>query len=887
MRLPIAAGLATAAVSLTLYPLFQDGPWFWTGLGAIMLITAVSVGTTLRSVPRWLGPPAELAVLLVFLTAVFAPEEAWWGFIPTFDALGELAVQLADGFDDIQKYAAPVPSNTGITLLTAGGIGLIAVLTDLLAVRLGRAALAGLPLLALFTVPAAVMTDPIGWPAFIIAALGYVGLLAADGRERLGRWGRAVLLRRSRITGARVQSAETTPLSPAGKRIGVAAIALAIALPALLPTLSPNPLFGFGVGSSGEGGNTITIPNPIASLRGQLTQPANATVLTYTNNDDVPRYLRMYSLDTFDGTQWTMSQPRGRPEDRVSENPLPPAPGLSLTAPLKNVTTRVTVSEGVEGLSFLPLPYPASAVRIEGDWRADQSTLMVFSTRDTAGGAQYQVDGWEPQPTPESLTAAQAYSPDRTDDRYLTLPGNLPPEIGDTAARLVRDASTPYEGAVMLQEWFTTTGGFTYSLQTQGNGSEALLDFLRNKKGYCEQFAATMAVMARAVGIPARVGIGYTGGTKINNVWQVRTHDLHAWPELYFEGAGWLRFEPTPSGGLGQATARVPEYSRPVADTDDGDGNGATPSAAPNDSELGQPSLGPRRDPRDPDPGLGTDPLNLDQGTPLYAKIGIAAGILALLALVPAALRLVAGYRRRRTWSRVGTVPAPPPPGGPAPPGPAGTARAETAGAASAPPGPAGTARVEAPGTVPARPGPTGTAGPEAAGAVPARPGPEGEAARRAEAVARQRLRRAVYASWRELTDTLVDLGMGYTPSETPRALARRLVEHYEFTPGTAASVTRIASAEERLRYARTPGEITSLAADLKEVRRALRATVPRSRRLRATLLPTSTLIRLRGIGESILDAFDHLETLRLWPRRAGSSAPPADDRELTTTGSR
>ncbi|MEO3812493.1 DUF3488 and transglutaminase-like domain-containing protein [Sphaerisporangium sp. B11E5] len=852
MRLPIAAGLATAAVSLTLYPLFQDGRWFWTGLGAIMLITAVSVATTLRPVPRWLGPPAELAVLLVFLTAVFAPEEAWWGFVPTTDALGALAAQLAEGFDEIQKYAAPVPGKPGITLLTAGGIGLIAVLTDLLAVRLGRAALAGLPLLALFTVPAAVMPDPVGWPAFIIAALGYVGLLAADGRERLGRWGRAVLMRRSRVTGARVQTAETAPLSPSGKRIGVAAIALAIALPALLPTLSPNPLFGFGVGSGGEPGNTITIPNPIAGLRGQLTQPANATVLSYTNTDDEPRYLRMYSLDTFDGSQWTMSQPRGRPEDRVADNPLPPAPGLSLTAPLKKVTTDVTVSAGVEGMSFLPLPYPASAVRIEGDWRADQSTLMVFSTQDTAGGTRYQVDGWEPQPTAETLAAAQPLSPDRTDDRYLALPPNLSPEIRGTASDLVRDARTPYEGAVKIQEWFTSTGDFTYSLQTQGNGSEALLDFLRNRTGYCEQFAAAMAVMARAVGIPARVGIGYTGGTKINGVWQVRTHDLHAWPELYFEGAGWLRFEPTPSGGLGQATASVPDYSRPPSETGPDGGAAAEPSAAPSENSATDSPLGPRRDPRDPDPGLGTDPLDLDEGTPLAAKIGLAVGALVLLALVPAALRLVSGHRRRRTWARVGAVPAA---SGPGP---------DRAGAV--------------PGAVP-------SAVPSAVpGAVPGASG--AEPGSRAGAAGRDRLRRAVYASWRELTDTLVDLGIGYSLSETPRALARRVAEHYSLDPGAAAAVTRIASAEERLRYARTPGEIASLAADLKTVRRALRATVPRARRIRATLLPTSTLLRLRGAGETVLDAFDNLETLRLWPRRR-PSATPADDRDLTLTGSR
>src|SRR5690606_36481832 len=82
--------------------------------------------------------------------------------------------------------------------LTVGGIGLIAILVDLFAVRLRRAALAGLPLLALFSVPAAVIRDPIAWPVVLVAGLGYIGLLLSDGRERIGRWGRAVLVRRSR-----------------------------------------------------------------------------------------------------------------------------------------------------------------------------------------------------------------------------------------------------------------------------------------------------------------------------------------------------------------------------------------------------------------------------------------------------------------------------------------------------------------------------------------------------------------------------------------------------------------------------------------------------------------------------------------------------------------
>ncbi|WP_248965514.1 transglutaminase TgpA family protein [Sphaerisporangium perillae] len=816
MRLPIAAGLATAAASITLYPLFRGGTWFWTGMGAIIVVVVASVLTTRNTMPRWLGPPAELFVLWVYLTMVFVLDDNWAWILPTKDSVVSLARLLGEGFDDIQRYAAPVPANPSISLLTAGGIGLIAVLVDLLAVRLRRAALAGLPLLALFTVPAAVLSDPISWPAFIIGALGYVGLLTADGRERLSHWGRAVLVRRSRGAGARIQT-DTAPLSLAGKRIGFAAIALAIALPALLPTLEPSPLFGFGVGSgTGRGGNTITIPNPIASLRGQLNQPQNATVLTYTNNDNVPRYLRMYSLDTFDGEQWTMSQPKGRPEDRVSEAPMPPPPGLSLDVPVKNVATQIRVSDDVEGLSFLPLPYPSASVRVEGDWRADESTLMVFSTRDTAGGQSYSIAGREPQPTTDDLRTLPGTPDVEIATRYLALPPDLPPQIRGMAARLVKDTDTPYEAAVKLQSWFTSGGGFVYSLRTQGNGNEALLDFLNNRAGYCEQFAAAMAVMARVLGIPARVGIGYTGGSFIDGSWQVRTHDLHAWPELYFEGAGWLRFEPTPAGGLGQATARIPDYSRPPVTTGT---PGDTPTAGPTGgTDANDPAgglAGARRDPRDPDTGLAAGPVIVDTGVPVPAKIGLGFVALLLVGLLPAAWRALVRYRRRRAWAQA-----------------------------------------------------DGAAG--EGGAAAAREGRLRGQARAPETV----LGHAVHASWQELIDTLYDLRLGHEASETPRALARRLVEQCELDGASASSITRIASAEERMRYARTPGRVGSLSEDMRTVRDALRARVPRSRRLRATLLPPSTLRRLRGVGEKMLDGFDRLETLRLWPRRRDLPPP-------------
>lgn len=785
MKLPVASGLATAAVMITLYPLFEGGAWFWSCTGAILVTTLVGTAATRLGARPWVAPAAMPVAVLLYLTAVFAPAEAWLRVIPTKDSFVLLGELVGAGFDDIQQYAAPVPGNEGVTLLTAAGVALIALLVDLFAVRLRRAALAGLPLLALFTVPAAVITEPIGWPAFVVGAFGYIGLLVADGRERLSRWGRAVVVRRSGT--AFGDAPDTQRLALSGKRIGVTAIALAVLVPAVLPALSPDPLFGFGVGNGlGGGGGNIGIPDAIAKLGGQLRQDRNATVLTYTSSDDQPRYLRIYSLDVFDGTKWTLAPLRGRPEDRVSEGPLPPVPGLRPGVSLKRAEMRVTMSENIDRLNFLPLPYPARQVEADGDWRADRSSLMVFSTEDEAAGLEYRVVTDEPTPTTTELRTSVTQP---ESDRYLALPEGLDPRVAALARRVTADGDTPYEKAVKLQEWFTENGGFRYSLRASGSGAQALARFvLRDRSGYCEQFAGAMAVMARMIGIPARVSTGYTGGTKIGDVWTVRTHDAHAWPELYFEGIGWLRFEPTPAGAAGQGTAQVPQYTLPITPTDDPTaGPSEGPSTEEDDTDAG---AGPARpNPRQLDRDLDGTAVAADPGTPVAVPIALGFAAALALALLPAAVRLLVRRRRVRRMARAAS-------GG--------------------------------------------------------------------------------HAAWAELRDTLVDYGLAGPPSETPRALGRRVTGQGRLGPQAAESLTRIVTAEERLRYAPAPSASGPAAADLRRVRRELAASVSRWRRAGAVLAPVSTLLRVRAFGEGALDVFDRLEGLR---PRLGRSRPPAGAR--------
>src|SRR5690606_36499419 len=104
----------------------------------------------------------------------------------------------------------------------------------------------------------------------------------------------------------------------------------------------------------------------------------------------------------------------------------------------------------------------------------------------------------------------------------------------------------------------------------------------RHRRGDCEQFAASMALMARIIGIPSRVAMGYTPGSEVRpGEWVVRSRDAHAWPELYFQGTGWVRFEPTPAGVAGQGTADTPLYSLPEITPGGGTEGGSEPETRP------------------------------------------------------------------------------------------------------------------------------------------------------------------------------------------------------------------------------------------------------------------------------------------------------------------
>jgi hypothetical protein len=126
------------------------------------------------------------------------------------------------------------------------------------------------------------------------------------------------------------------------------------------------------------------------------------------------------------------------------------------------------------------------------------------------------------------------------------------------AQQITAGKTTEYDKARALQDYLRAPGNFTYdeTFDPHGDTPNALEYFLfRAKRGYCQQFAGSFAIMARAVGIPTRLALGWTWGTQdAQGVYHVTDDDTHTWPEVYFPGAGWAPFEPTPGRGNPAAT---------------------------------------------------------------------------------------------------------------------------------------------------------------------------------------------------------------------------------------------------------------------------------------------------------------------------------------------
>ena len=524
-----------------------------------------------------------MAVFVVAGLALFlriaVPDTLLLGFVPTLGTLGALGDELSQTLDLVRFGVAPV-------FPTSGVVAVLAVLMWITGALYVWGATAGpsiamiAPSLGLY-LQFAVMDRIPGGPIWLGAVAIVIALaLASIGIER-------------RQDAGRVRDVEGRPLA---RRAGGMALILAALVAggalfvadtasSLVPATG-NVSWRYG-GGYGPGFGGVTFDR-LADLRQSIIRRTNAVVFRATLDPNAPPaeeiYWRMESLDFFDGEAWRPTANRadfyepgiggGDPEHAYRGTSQEVTQRVRIAALRSQVLPTVGVgqffrSDSVNVSAFQITPDGSAIYQAELDEGDEYEAQSILPLQDADLGALATVSGGLLSPLFANAAEAGATSlqpgepPGDVDqpsdiDRFVDLTEEVPRALGQEARRQTAGASTPFEAAWLLERWFRESGDFTYSTEVStGHGTldlEAWLtdpESLNYRTGYCEQFAAAMAYLGRVVGIPSRVVWGFTPGSVEqqddgSEMIVVRDNNAHAWVEMWMDGFGWVRFDPTP-----------------------------------------------------------------------------------------------------------------------------------------------------------------------------------------------------------------------------------------------------------------------------------------------------------------------------------------------------
>jgi transglutaminase-like putative cysteine protease len=614
---------AAALAAASYHSLLQDTIWwFIVSAGVAVVLTAMAVARRAFR-RRWVSPLIGLAAVFVVLELFFVSGSTILGIIPTFDTLPALANLGQAGSNSIATQGIPAAPTAGIVFLLTAGFAVIAVLLDVLTFTVKRPSLTGIPLLLLIAVPSLIDTT-VNEPFFFVAtAAAYLILVFSASPRR--------------------QNGVATA-------VGASAIVGSLVVAALLPPVLPDDTANLRANGYSTG------VNPFVNLGEDLRRNQPVTALTYTTSaDEIDEYFTLTTLDNFTASEWKPTIPSDGDGDLTA---IGPVPGRADGATVTNVETTIEVGN-IRG-RWLPVPYaPTSIEGLTGDWEYSARSLAISTSTSSMARQKYTVGSALATPSAQELNAASPVVSSSL-EQYTETPDTLPAIIGDTATEVTADATTNFEKAMALQKYFRG-GDFRYSMDApvedgyDGSSADVIATFLDVKAGYCVHFSAAMATMARTLDIPARIGVGFVSGTGKRNAdtklteYTVTTDDLHAWPELYFDDIGWVRFEPTPGRGT------VPDFgSALVDDPSTPDVNESTqtpppPTAAPDETDAATPR------PTEESSGSAPDAVITPSIRGLLVGIGIGVVILLVL-LLPLFVRTGRRSRRFRSVRASGTA---------------------------------------------------------------------------------------------------------------------------------------------------------------------------------------------------------------------------------------
>ncbi|MEA3510855.1 MAG: DUF3488 and transglutaminase-like domain-containing protein [Actinomycetota bacterium] len=576
-------GFAFWVLTRLLLPTGSGAKWqlvVLSGLAIGLIVTWTAITYRVRTI--WIAV-LNLTALFMAAARFAAPSEAILIF-PTLAGLGALWSDLERAFDVIRHGVEPVRPIAGIVVILTA---LFWLLGALLAWGLSKdhpfVALLPPLVVALQFVTLDRRSDGlIVLSAFIVLVAGTILAVALDERDR----GAGVM------SSDRQRPPSKAP-SPTAALLVASAVTVAVFGAGLLgPRIPVDGVLAWRTpGGLGGGFYGSVTYNPYVSIHEGLVSKTGTPLfrakidLSSGNASDV--YFRLLTMETYNNGQWSATRPK------VYELDEPPMEkeGNEYFGPTESATIDIEID--ALGQDWLPTAYAvggADGEDVEAFWIRRADTSLLFRGDRTYQGMQYRIFSTIPAVDPSAVAGAPngglsplfsqaadqgetppdpiAVEPRELPDAetYTELPAGLDPRIRTQAADLTDRLTTSFEKGLAIEYWFRETGGFVYDLDVEdGHGDDQLASWLFDddpenvsyRRGYCEQFATSMAVMTRTLGIPTRVVLGFTPGDVVGvDEVVVRDNNAHSWVELWIPSQGWISFDPTPrSDGANPATS--------------------------------------------------------------------------------------------------------------------------------------------------------------------------------------------------------------------------------------------------------------------------------------------------------------------------------------------
>ncbi|HMS24683.1 MAG TPA: DUF3488 and transglutaminase-like domain-containing protein [Acidimicrobiia bacterium] len=501
----------------------------------ICVLIAVAAGAhicaLLCSSHRRLHPVSPLIsffILLVFLLVTNA-HGALSRMIPNRDNLGDLVHDSRQGVLALRTGELPFSYSVKILLVALVLTWVIAEIAETLAQRLHSSA----PTLLWFITINAYIAAQKDAPSLTFAIV----TIAGGAWFFLYSFERAHEHARSHVVPLDPSLHRTNAFIYFGTFCAVAITGLLLVLPiSNVPSWSPKTDFNFLDSYSSQ-----TELSPLVSMKQQLKEPNNDVLFTATAPEAL--YWRVAVLDDFDGDTWSLDSPtKQKPEILLSG--------------IEGRKLKGTVQLTKLASKFLPTFYSTQSLSTRDITFLQHS--VVSSKKSSL--RQYSFTALVPPATltPEQIKQSSDDAPQSVETSAL-LPVDFDAAIIVQAQKIAQGRGSIYEQVIALRDFFLD-GSFVYDLDVNYSSStRAMQQFLIDRRGFCEQFATTYAAMARSIGIPARVVIGFTPGEPdAKGRFVITSKQAHSWVEVYLSNFGWLTIDPTPAGDLpGQAPTNI------------------------------------------------------------------------------------------------------------------------------------------------------------------------------------------------------------------------------------------------------------------------------------------------------------------------------------------